>query len=499
MVTVPAEAAAAPTRSGGPLHHDLLAVLWRRRWVALAAFAAVLLGVGAVTAALPKAYQTTAYVLVNPDRPGDSDFEQTQISQALVTTYAELLTSQNLADEVATRLDDPSVGNPRDAISVEGVPESQLLTITGEAGTPRAAQELTNTYTEVFGASIRELTRSGAAPGRASVAEPATLPTDPVRPRPALYLAVGTLLALLAGLGAALLAQRLDQRLDVGDDATEVLGLPIIGRIPRGSHTALENLLSGTLSREPDSRATAEAFRLLLANLAFANRGEPPRTIAVVSSEEREGKSTTALSLSRAAGEVELRTLLVEADLRRPSLSSKAGGWVANRLGFSTVLVEQSTLEEATWPLRGSDVDLLPSGPLPFNPAALLGSGALHEFNVVARERYGIVVYDTPPLSVSADASLVAAITDGVVLVVDARRTHRRRAAQAVEQLRLADATILGVVVNRVDGDHYGSSYYSAAPAADLDSGLDAPAAIQPERVARETVTPERSGARRSR
>lgn len=493
MVTVPAEAAAS-SRSPSTRPQDLLAVLWRRRWIALAAFAAVLVGVGVVTAALPRAYQTTAYVLVNPDRPGNSDFEQTQISQALVTTYAELLTSQNLADEVAARLDDPSVGNPRDAITVEGVPESQLLTVTGEAGTPRAAQELTNTYTAVFGRSIRDLAKSGAAPGRASVAAPATLPTDPVRPRPALYLAVGALLAALAGLGAALLAQRLDQRLDVGDDATEVLGLPIIGRIPRGSSAALEGLLTGTLSRNPGSRATAEAFRLLLANLAFANRGDPPRTIAVVSSEEREGKSTTALSLSRAAGEVELRTLLVEADLRRPSLSAKVGGSIGSRLGLSTVLAEQSTLEEATRPLRGSDVDLLPAGPLPFNPAALLGSGALEEFNALARERYGLVVYDTPPLSISADASLVAAITDGVVLVVDPRRTHRRNAARAVEQLRLAQANILGVVVNRVEGDHYGSSYYAAPPDAPIEAGLDGPAAIPAERVPRRTAPPARRG-----
>jgi polysaccharide biosynthesis transport protein len=451
---------------------DLAGVLWRRRWIALLAFVAVLGGVGAVTASLPKVYEATAYMLVNPDRPGNSDFEQTQISQALVTTYAELLDSQNLADEVRSRLGNGYDGNPRDAISVEGVPESQLLKLTGEAETPELTQRLTNVYTEVFQERIRELSDADAASGRATVAEPATLPDAPVRPRPKLYLAIGAVLAALAAVGVALLAQRLDQRLLVSDDVTEVLGLPVIGRIPHGS--ALERVLAGEPPGDRESRAAAEAFRLLLANLTFANMGERPRTVAIVSSEEQEGKSTTALSLGRAAGELDTSTLLVEADLRRPSLSAKAGGWIGGGVGFSSLLVHRATLAEAVWPLPSSNVDLLPAGPLPPNPAALLGSPALREFDEEARDRFNLVVYDTPPLSVAADASLVSAITDGVVLVVDARRTRRRAAAHALDQLRRAQANILGVVVNRVELTH-GSGYYAADPAVVVDQKSVAP------------------------
>ena len=181
----------APAGAAAPhttITSDLAGVLWRRRWVALAAFVAVLLGVGLVTASLPKVYETTAYMLVNPDQPGTNDFEQTQVSQALVTTYAQLLESQNLADEVSDRLGGAYTENPKDAISVEAVPESQLLKITGEAGSPEVAQELTNPYSQVFQERIKELSDAKAASGRASVAEPATLPTAAVRPRPKLYL-----------------------------------------------------------------------------------------------------------------------------------------------------------------------------------------------------------------------------------------------------------------------------------------------------------------------
>jgi capsular exopolysaccharide synthesis family protein len=467
----------APAGAAAPhttITSDLAVVLWRRRWVALAAFVAVLLGVAIVTASLPKVYQATSYMLVNPDRPGSNDFEQTQVSQALVTTYAQLLESQNLADEVSDRLGSAFTDNPKDAISVEAVPESQLLKITGEAGSPEAAQKLTNTYSQVFQQRIKELSEAKAASGRASVAEPATLPTAPVRPRPKLYLAIGAVLAALAALGVALLTQRIDQRLHISDDMTEVLGLPIIGRIPHGSGGALERMLAGEPAGDREGRAAAEAFRLLLANLTFANMGQRPRTVAVVSSDEREGKSTTALSLGRAAGELETQTLLVEADLRRPSLSAKAGGWVGGNVGFSSLLVHRSSLAEAAWALPGANVDLLPAGPLPPNPAALLGSPALREFDEEAKDRYSLVVYDTPPLSVSADASLVATITDGVLLVVDAKRTRRRPAAQAVDQLRRAHANILGVVVNRVDSAQYGSGYYTADPQLIVDQAADA-------------------------
>jgi capsular exopolysaccharide synthesis family protein len=447
----------------------VLEVLWRRRWVALAAFVAVLVGVGAVTASLPKVYETTAYMLVNPAKPGSSDFEQTEISQALVTTYAQLLESQNLADEVSSRVGDAFAGNPRDAISVEAVPDSQLLTITGAADTPQAAQKLTNAYTEVFRDRIAELSSADAASGRASVAEPATLPTAPVRPRPKLYLAIGAVLAALAAVGMALLTQRIDRRLHVSDDMTEVLGLPIIGRIPHGSGAAFERILAGDPAHDREARAGADAFRLLLANLTFANMGRRPHTVAVVSSGEQEGKSTTALSLGRAAGELDTSTLLVEADLRRPSLSGKAGAWFGARVGLSSLLVHRSSLDEAAWSLPDGGVDLLPAGPLPPNPAALLGSPALQELDLQARERYDLVVYDTPPLSAAADASLVSAATDGVVLVVDSRRTRRRPATQAVEQLRRAQANILGVVVNRVDPGRYGAGYYAADPALVVD------------------------------
>ena len=209
--------------------------------------------------------------------------------------------------------------------------------------------------------------------------------------------------------------------------------------------------------------------------------GERPRTVAVVSSDEQEGKSTTALSLGRAAGELELRTLLVEADLRRPSLlgeDRRLGS--RRRFGFSTVLVHRATLTEAIWTMPESNVDLLPAGPLPPNPAALLGSPGAARVRRGGQDRYDLVVYDTPPLSVSADASLVAAITDGVCSWSTTAPHQRARRPRRWTSSAARTRTILGVVVNRVDPAEYTSGYYAADPALVADSRAEEPSSVPP-------------------
>src|SRR4051794_41188839 len=112
-------------------------------------------------------------MLVNPDQPGNNDFEQTQVSQALVTTYAQLLESQNLADEVSDRLGGAFTDNPKDAVSVEAVPENQLLKITGEAGSPAVAQRPTKTHSQVVQERIKQLPDAKTASRPANRAEPA--------------------------------------------------------------------------------------------------------------------------------------------------------------------------------------------------------------------------------------------------------------------------------------------------------------------------------------
>jgi succinoglycan biosynthesis transport protein ExoP len=447
---------------------QIIPLLWRRRWTAALIAAITFAAVVAVTFALPRVYTSESFLLVSPTKAVTSDYEATQLTQILTKTYSALLQADSTSAAVDRRLGTTGSGQ---RMSVTAVPQSQLLSISAEGASPQEARRLADAFAVVFEGKVRDLSTAGQSAGSVSVAEPASTPTSPSRPRPKLYLAIGALLAVLAGLGAALMRERLDQGLAIDDSTTELSGLPIIGRLPRGGYRADE----GT--------ALAEAARLLLANLSFANLGERPRTIALVSPSEQEGKSTCSVSIGRAGAELGLEVLVVEADLRRPSLASKLELPPSRRgQGFASALVKPDVpIEEQSMQAPGTTLEVLPAGAIPPNPAALLASERLAEFDARVRQIFDLVVYDTPPFSAGADASLLAAQVEGVVLVVDAHTTRRAPVLQAVEQLRRVRANVLGIVVNRAARtvDPY---YY--APKADGESA-SAPAPPDPRAAQR--------------
>lgn len=430
-----------------PTADQLLAVVWRRRLAFLVTVACGVAAVAAVTYSLPKTYSTSAYLVVSTLKPTSSDFAAQQVSQVDTQTAAELMQSRNTADLVASQL--PYRASPTEVqgrVSIAPIAQTQLVLITASESTPARAQQLANTFANVF-------TR-GAAPtisfARVGVSEPAPLITTASGPRVHLYLLVGVLLALLAGAGAALAHERFDRRLRIDDEATELLGLPILARVP----ALPTRRLGGRRVDSPyhDTRFL-EGFQWVLANLAFVNGGDRPRIIAVVSAGEQEGKSTVCIALANAAEEI-LRggVLLVDTDLRRPTLASRLSA-SGSSPGFSSYLAEPGFGDDAVRALTNSvpdsAIDLIPSGTPPANPAGLLGLPVLDQLIESVRRMYEFVIFDTPPLRVGADASVVAARTDGAVLVLDAHRTQRQSVEWSLGQLRRAGVNVLGVVVNR--------------------------------------------------
>ena len=428
---------------------QILSILWRRRAVFVATFILVLGTIALVTFSLPKVYSTTAYLIVEQRGEAGNAFEAVQVNEVLTRTYAELLQTRNVAadvaEEVSFRTDADEVLQSVDAAVVS---QSQLLSITAEAGNARDAQQLADTYATVF---VRRTNREAGATAGLRVAERAPLADAPTRPQPRLYLLVGMLVALVAAAGVALLRHRLDQRLDVEPDAAEVLGLPVIARVP---------------FRRAGGHGQEEAYRFLLANLSFANGGKRPESIAVVSANEGEGKSTTSFNLALAAAELGISVVVVDADLRRPTLSRTADVAIdPGQAGLSTFLAGGATvaITDLAVPVPGTLLEIIPAGPVPPNAAALLGSQGLADFAARARRVYDLVVFDTPPLTVGADASFVVAAADGAVMVIDPARAKRSAVTQAVEQLRRVRSGLLGVALNRV-AEQQSSYHYGDEP-----------------------------------
>jgi succinoglycan biosynthesis transport protein ExoP len=426
----------------------IFGVLWRRRWTFALTFALCLATVVAVTFSLPRVYETRSYLLVASSRQASSDYEATQTNQVLSKTYAELLQTRNVANTVAAQLPFSISGAElQESVRVKPISQSQLIAITASASSALRAKVIADSYARVFVERVSELTAERAVTARVTLAETAPLVSDPARPRHVLNIAVGTLLALMLGGLVALLREHRDQRIELEGDTSELFGVPIIGRVPAGS-TSLRRAFPGA---EKYDAALSESFRLVLANLAFVNLGTRPSSVAVVSAGESEGKSTCSINVARAAAELGVSVALIDGDMRRPGLSrtTEENRW---RPGFSTLLLKDSgsTLSEVAIDTPHPSLTFVPSGPIAPNPTALLGSGRLREVESIAKTLFELVIFDTPPLLVGADGYLIAAATEGVILVVDASRTPRDAALQAVTQLRRAQVNLLGVVINRV-------------------------------------------------
>jgi len=195
---------------------------------------------------------------------------------------------------------------------------------------------------------------------------------------------------------------------------------------------------------EPQSVA-AEAYRMLRTNLQFAGVNGELQVLMVTSADSGEGKTTTACNLAAVMAQAGRRVLLLDADLRRPSVHHSFG--LSNRTGLSSLLIREVEVVDAVQEaLVGLDV--IPSGPVPPNPAEMLGSVRMQELLIELKGRYEVVIVDTPPLLPVTDAQVLAAAADGVLLVLRSGRVHRDHARRAKTLLEQAGANVVGAVLN---------------------------------------------------
>jgi polysaccharide biosynthesis transport protein len=306
--------------------------------------------------------------------------------------------------------------------------------------------------------------------GNAELVQPATIPTTPSSPKTRRNVVVAALLGLLMGCGIALLLERLDRRLKDPKQVSDVYGRPVIGAVPESREIArTEQGFEDLPTNE------AEPMRMLRANLRYFNVDHEVRSVLVTSAAPGEGKSTVAKHLASAAASTGERVLLLEADLRRPTLKTRMH--LTGDYGLSQVLAGTSSLRSAIEQVEvaGSggqprSLSVLASGPIPPNPTDLIESDRMRQVLKAVSEKYDLVVIDTPPTSVVSDAIPLVKNVDGVLVVARLGKTTRDSSAHLRDQLNNLGAYVLGVVVNSVtrasaSGYAYGYGYgygYSA-------------------------------------
>jgi polysaccharide biosynthesis transport protein len=544
-----------------------------RRRFGIVLVCAVLVPAAAVSYALhqQKIYTAKASLLFRDPQfdqqlLGGNAFQPTQDPAVEQATNLQLVALPVLATDTSAhlhgRLTPTEVSND---VSVSGNGQANISTIAASNPDPQLAATLANVYAQQFVAfrrnadrakiesaitlihgEIAALRSNGAAnlqrqtllrnvnqlhvlaalqTGNAEVVQTASAPTSPSSPKPTLDGALGLVFGLLLGIGLALLLDRLDRRLKDPEQIAQAFGRSVLATIPESGSLARRNRRQQQEIAERDRRlgassgldrlrpVDAESFRMLRVSLRYFNVDHQVRSVVITSASQADGKSTVAMNLAMAAGEAGTKTLLLEADLRHPTIAQELG--LQAKSGLSLVLAGESDLASAITQIRliraeqtggvrpqvpgESDsadsaddyrtLDVVVAGPVPPNPSDLIDSRRMREVLREVEQAYELVVVDTPPTSVVSDAVPLVKEVSGVVIVARVGQTTRESATRLRNQLDHLGAHVFGVVVNAIGqaGAGYGyygegaSSYFSTEKARPSANGAEASSATEAE------------------
>ncbi len=302
------------------------------------------------------------------------------------------------------------------------------------------------------------------------VVEVADVPKAPIKPKKARTVALSLFLGLFLGVGLAFFFEYLDDTVKTPEDLEERVGIPVLGFVPAmdTKGVAMDGFsYRGSISMVEPTASVTEAYRNIRTSLFFSAPAEETKALVVTSGGPRDGKTTTATNLALVIAQSGKRVLLLDADFRRPMVHKVFG--LESKVGLSTVLVGEATLEEAVQKAEHDgetieNLDILAAGPKPPNPAELLDSQSMRKLLEEVRQKYDRVIMDSPPVLFVADATILSAISDGVIMVVKSATNTRALARRAREQLEGVKARILGGILNDVHvsrlGYYYSDYYY---------------------------------------
>ncbi|MEZ0493333.1 polysaccharide biosynthesis tyrosine autokinase [Kineococcus sp. TBRC 1896] len=443
----------------------------RKHWVLVVL--SVLLGGGAgfgTYATSAPVYRADCLMFVSMYDTGNAALlmQGSMFAQQRVQSYTSVLESPKVLEPVIRDLGlDTTPRALAEHVGSNAPLGTVLVEVTVDESSPQLAADVANSVAKHFGTAVTELeqaTPETVSPVRITVLRPAEVRSDPIAPDLAKALALGLLAGAVLGTGLAVLREVLDTTVKTLTTISD-LGAPALGSVPSGAGGERPELVVEG-SRSPQS----EALRQIRANLQFADVDHPPRLVVVTSALPGEGKSTTAVNLALTSATAGLRTILVEGDLRLPRVADYLG--VEDSAGLTTVLAGRADLDDVLQPYGDTGLSVLAAGPIPLNPAALLGSRHMSELLQRLRDRADLVVVDSPPLLPVADAAVLARQADGAVVVVKHAKTTREHLARGLERLRAVDATVLGGVLTMVPTKtseyscayEYGYGYQPATP-----------------------------------
>jgi capsular exopolysaccharide synthesis family protein len=404
------------------------------------------------------AAHTQLFVSTRSDSSGltPSDLYQGGLAaQSRVQSYARILSSPPVAEAVVRRLGlSESAEDVESAITATVPGETVLIDVTVEDGSPERARDIANAVAEEFPRFVNAL-ESSPKPSRSvvdiSVTSRAELPTSPDNPPKVLYLAVGAVLGLILGVGAAALRELLSKRIRDDEAAEAIAAAPVLGHIPHDWGGSKRPLVVIDDADSPE----AEAYRRLRTNLRVVTVDSDRRSLLLTSAVAGEGKTLLVANLGIAFAQAGHRVVLVDADLRRPALGRLMGLEPAPGLSEllsanvpASQLLSGDLLEAALHPAKQLPLEVLTSGSPPPNPSELLGSDGFAALLEGLTRRADIVILDSPALLSVGDAAVIARLTAAVLMVARVPSTRAKQFDMAAEALRAVGEYPVGAVLN---------------------------------------------------
>jgi capsular exopolysaccharide synthesis family protein len=297
----------------------------------------------------------------------------------------------------------------------------------------------------------------------ARIIDIATVPSYPVEPKPKQNTILGFLLGLLIGVGGAFLLEYLDTSIKSSKDIEELTGLSVLATIPLVRDKSKPQI--PTID-EPHSQM-AEAYRILRTNLAFAATAKPIKSLLITSTIPQEGKTTTCINLGITLAQQGHRTIILDCDFRRPMLHNYLAGYIKNSThGLSDVLIGTLKLKDAVVKSTTDNLFFITSGTIPSNPAELLGSDRMKDVVEKLKSEFEFIIFDAPPALGVADARVLGRISDGILVVIMAKKTAREAVVEVKDELERSGEKIVGFVLNGIDltRHYYRHRYYYYYP-----------------------------------
>jgi capsular exopolysaccharide synthesis family protein len=401
--------------------------------------------------------------------------------QQLTPTMAEGVNSRPIAQAVIQQQNlRTTPGTFLENLKAEQVGSTQFIEVTYTDSDPERARRVANAVGEVFSERLSSNTNKLTA----TVWEPAVTPEEPVSPNPVRNGLLALMLGLMLGVMLAALMEYFDNGWRSSDEVEQISGTPTYGTIPTfgvaggkkqgtrmdrspsrtgarrvapaGAETDNPDGLAGALITVLDPASLAsEAYRKLRTKLLYAPVDHPPKVIVLTSPGPDEGKSTTCANLGVVLAQEGKDALIIDCDFRQPAIHKFFG--LRNLYGLTDVVAGERSLQEVLHePVQ--NLKVVTVGPIPPNPAEILSPQRLSQFLASVRQRFDYVLIDAPPVELVSDPAILAVQGDGVLMVMDAQRTHRTSVYTAMRDLEAVGANVLGTVMNNcgpTEDDYY--------------------------------------------